>query len=154
MAWEPLTSVAPSLQTSHSRWQCESCLGGKVEAELCGYSPGGEASQGGVTACRHQFGVNECCNFTQHLVYVPGNHLLGWCGVYRARNQMSGEAQPGWQEGRPGDPLPAELAAGAGASRGFLEFVSCWVAGRLIEERLSVHIVPEASTAQHTAQSN
>lgn len=118
-------------------WQCESCLGGD--------SPGGEANQGGVTSCYHQFSVNECCNFTQHLVYVPGNHLLGQDGVCKARNQMSEEVWSDWQEGRLGGPLPAELAAGAGAIRGFLEFASCWVAGRLIEERWSAHIVPEAS---------
>ena len=44
-------------------WQYESCLGGD--------SPGGEASQGGVTACYHQFPVEQVLYFTQHLVYVP-----------------------------------------------------------------------------------
>lgn len=86
-----------------SWWQCESCLGGRGEAESCGNSPGGEARQGGATACYHQFSVNECCNFTQHLVYVPGNHLLGQYAVCKARNQMSEEVRPGWQEGQLGD---------------------------------------------------
>lgn len=50
-------------------------------------------------------------------------------------------------------PLPAELADGEGAIRGFLESDSCWVAGRWIEKRLSAHVVPEAPTSQNIAQS-
>lgn len=49
--------------------------------------------------------------------------------------------------------LPAELAAGEGAIRGFLGFASCGVAERLIEKRFSAHNVPEGQTSQDVAQS-
>lgn len=125
--------------------QCESCLGDRVEAEQCGK----EASQGGVTACCHQFGVNDA-------VILPNTELMclattSWASMEFTEQEIRCQEKHS-QASRRG-PLPAEFAAHAGAIRSFLEFASCWVAGRLIEERLSAHIVPEASTSQNAALS-
>lgn len=100
---------------------------------------GEEASQGGVTACCNQLLVNEHCNFTQHLVYVPDSYLLGQNRAYGGRNKTSGRSKAWLLAGsRALEALPAVIAAHAREIAENRPGIRFGLGGRKTKKRLQI----------------